>query len=50
MYERGSGFSLDGTGFIEVDFVSFPRGRRDDHLADEPRASLDPAELDAMDR
>lgn len=50
MYERGSGFTLDGTGFIEVDFLSFPRGRRGEYLTSEPHVSTDPAELDAMDR
>ncbi|MEY9214292.1 hypothetical protein NI17_020535 [Thermobifida halotolerans] len=50
MYERGNGFTLDGTGFIEVDFLSFPRGSRSEHLTDEPRAPMVLAELDAMDR
>ncbi|TDQ52272.1 hypothetical protein [Actinorugispora endophytica] len=50
MFERGSGFTVDGTGFIEVDFRSIRKGRRNDHLVKEPKAPLDPAELDAMDR
>src|SRR5690625_4618710 len=32
MYERGNPFTLDASGFIEVDFIGVPKGSRGDHL------------------
>ncbi|MFC7329865.1 hypothetical protein [Marinactinospora rubrisoli] len=50
MYERGNGFSMCQPSFIDVAGVGVRRGRLADHLDPEPRAPMDPAELDAMDR
>lgn len=49
MFERGGGFTLDGTGFIQVDMAGIPRGKREAHMSPEPRVSLDSAALDALD-
>lgn len=50
MYERGNGFKLEGTGFIEVDFIGVRKGTREDHLVSEQRAPMNRAALDALDR
>ena len=49
MYERGGGFTFDGTGFIQVDFVGVPKGTPRDYRGREPLASLDRADLDRLD-
>ncbi|MFE6305748.1 RDD family protein [Nocardiopsis sp. NPDC057823] len=49
MYERGGGFSLSGTGTIDIDGAGLYRGTLPDHLGDEPRAPETDAGLDALD-
>ncbi|MFC7329866.1 hypothetical protein [Marinactinospora rubrisoli] len=49
MYERGDGFSMSQPSFIDVAGTGVRRGRLTDHLDPEPRAPMDPAELDALD-
>lgn len=49
MFERGSTFTFDGTGCIEVDGLAFRRGTRKDHLVTEPYAPLDTEALNALD-
>ncbi|QBI55381.1 hypothetical protein EKD16_18085 [Streptomonospora litoralis] len=49
MHERGNPFSLDATGFIEVDFIGILKKKREDHLFIDPLVSLDKAELDLLD-
>ena len=49
MYERGGGFTTEH-GFIEVGLQSIVRKSWQDHLTPDQIVSLDPAELDALDR
>jgi hypothetical protein len=50
MFERGGGFSTEGSGLIEVDSLGIRIGRLEDNLIDEPVIALDEAALDAADR
>ncbi|MFC3996257.1 hypothetical protein ACFOVU_10050 [Nocardiopsis sediminis] len=49
MYERGDGFGMSQPSLIEVAGTGVRRGKLADHLDPEPRAPMDPAELDALD-
>ena len=48
MFERGGGFWVDGTGFIEVDSVGVPKGTIES-CKNRAELSLNPAMLDALD-
>ena len=49
MFERGGGFSTEGSGLIEVDSLGIRIGRLEDNLLEEPVITLDQAALDAAD-
>ncbi|MDL4773661.1 TY-Chap domain-containing protein [Actinomadura xylanilytica] len=49
LFERGSEISVNGAGFIEVDFLGMRRGRARDHLTREQLAPMEPELLDDLD-
>ncbi|GLW64799.1 hypothetical protein Arub01_30430 [Actinomadura rubrobrunea] len=49
LFERGSLFSSEGSGYIDVDGLGIRRGRFVDYLQDEPRAPVDREQLNDLD-
>jgi hypothetical protein len=49
LFERGSIFSRDGAGYIDVDGLGVRLRNVDDYLQDEPRAPVDPEQLNDID-
>jgi len=49
MFERGGGFSTEGSGLIEVDSLGIRIGTVEDNLSEQPIIALDEATLDAAD-
>lgn len=49
MYERGGGFTFDGTGFVQVDFVGVPLGTPEGCRRREPLESSNAHDLDRLD-
>ncbi|RSN40485.1 hypothetical protein [Actinomadura sp. WAC 06369] len=49
LFERGGGFTVDGTGFINLHPVSIKQGKPSDHLSSTPVAPMDKSGLDELD-